>query len=251
MSIITQTLLFYLILCRSPLQRSSSAPAVPWHELNAFQPNLLTQSSDPSSQPSCSPKSAVLPRVPSAPAGLGQDVVDVQKNWSQKSESLSQAISNESQAAAAHKYEKVETGSSDTSTNHPEGTEVSMTTDDDDDVESEDDDPRELNTFKKFARACDSVAPSMIEKFRATSGHSLDVHEIDEFSEKAPGTPQAPETPRQIGESQGTVSEVQNQLVFKIDTMASATIINSEIGEATFHIRICSQSVCWGSKSDH
>jgi len=154
-------------------------------------------------------------------------VQDDVKNWSQKSEPLSKAISTESQAATVHKSEKIETGSSNTNRNHPEETEVSMVTDNDDndDMDPEDDiDPRAISTFKKFARACDSVAPSMIEKFRATSGHSLDVHEMEEFSEKASGTPQAPETPRQVGESQGTVSEVQNQPDFQTDTMVSATI---------------------------
>lgn len=194
-------------LCRPTLQRSSSAPAVPWHELNAFQPTLFSQCSDPSSQRSFCLNSAVLPRVPSAPSGLGQVGVDVQKNWSQGSEPLSKAISTESLAATLYNSEMIETGSSDTNTNHPVVTEVPMITDDDDDdVDSEDDiNPRELNAFKKFARACDSVAPSMIEKFRATSGQSLDVTEM-EFSEKASGPPQAPETPRQVGESQGTAS---------------------------------------------
>lgn len=215
---------------RPPLQRSSSAPAVPWHELNAFQPTSFSQSSDPSSQQNCSPNSALrLPRVPSAPAGLGQDVVDVQKNWTQKSEPLSKAISTESPAAAVHKSENIEIGSSGMNTNHPGESEVFNITEDDDDVDPEDDmNPVELNTFKKFARACDSVAPSMIEKFRASSGQSLDLHEMEELFEKASGTPQAPETPKQVGESQGIVSEVQNQLVFQVETMVSATINQSE-----------------------
>lgn len=200
-----KTLLFDVILCRPPLQRSPSAPTVPWHELNACQANLLSQSSDSSSQQSCSPKLA-LPRVPSAPAALGHDVVDVQRNWSQKSEPLSQETSTEAQAmapTAVYKSEKIEAGSS--GTNPPEETEVSMITDDSDEEDSENEDPKELSTFKKFARACDSVAPSMIEKFRASSGQSLDVIGIEAFSEKISGTPQAPETPRQVGESQGRV----------------------------------------------
>lgn len=174
------------------LQRSSSTPP----ELHAVQPTA--SSSQSGSQQSCSPRSAGLPRVPSAPAGLGQNLVEVQKNWLQKSEPLPQAISTESQA----KPEKVEIGSSDIHTIQPEETGVSMTTDDDDDDDDDNINPKGLSNFKKFARACDSVAPSMIEKFRASSGHSLDINEMEELFGQA-GTPQAPETPRQVGESQG------------------------------------------------
>lgn len=182
-----------------------------------FQIDVRPQSTDLVEQRSCFANTALLPVVPSAPSGFGQEVVDVQKNGLRKTISLSQVTSTEAQSAAAHKSEK--TGTEPSNTNSPWETEGSRITDDNEKVVSEGVNPREVTAEirKKFARACDSMAPSMMEKFKSatTSGRSLELHESEEiFAEKVSGTPQAPETPRQVGESQGKPLEAKNQHVF-------------------------------------
>ena len=218
-------------MCRIPQQKTSSAPVVPWHKSDAFQPEVLPQSSDPVEQKSCSTNTALLPVVSSAPSGVEQEVVDVQKNELQKRNSLSKITSIEAQRASAHKPEK--TGSKSSDIDQAQETEFSKIKDDDEEGESEDNNSRELTAEmrKRFARACDSMAPSMMEKFRAIqSGRPLDLHEIEEaFAEKASGTPQAPETPRQVGESQGTVSEVQSSMSLNFTRNCCAKRNQSEI----------------------
>lgn len=62
-------------------------------------------------------------------------------------------------------------------------------------------------TTSRFSRACDSMAPTMVQKFRAAISNSVEPSQENEYAqlmnEKVPGTPQGPETPRQVGECQG------------------------------------------------
>ncbi|KAG0579924.1 hypothetical protein KC19_4G135200 [Ceratodon purpureus] len=186
-----------------PLQRSSSAPVESWHKSDAFQSDVLPQSSDPVEQKNSSTNMVLLPVVPNSPSGVEQKALDDQKSGLKTTNSLLQVTSTEAQGAA----HEAKTGTDSSDTNHPQETEVSKITDDNEELESEGVNVRERTAEmrKRFARACDSMAPSMMEKFRAatTSGRSLELHEIEEMlGEKASGTPQAPETPRQVGESQ-------------------------------------------------
>ena len=210
-----QTLFFYLIMCRLLLQRTSNVSDVPWHKSDAFQPDVLLQSNDHVEQKSPSTNTALLSIVPDAPSGVEQKVEGVYKNGLQKSNSL-QVTSTKAQIGAAHKIDMPRIEYLDP--NHPKETKVSRITNDNEEVESEDVNSRErtMEMQKRFARACDSMAPSMMEKFKAatTSGRSLELQEIEEiFVEKASGTPQAPETPQQVGESQGMLSEVMSLII--------------------------------------
>lgn len=145
---------------RLPLQRVPSIKAAPKHNLNAPQEELLRQSIDPTEQ----------------------------------------ATYSDVKSTAAINSEEAESDPSDR--NSSRGFEDNKINGVNEEVDSglSSSQERTAEMRKRFARACDSMAPSMMEKFRAAAlpGHKLEVHENEEYlSEKSSGTPQAPETPRQ------------------------------------------------------
>nr|XP_024370794.1 uncharacterized protein LOC112280062 isoform X3 [Physcomitrium patens] len=147
-------------LTRLPLQRVPSIKAAPKHNLNAPQEELLRQSIDPTEQ----------------------------------------ATYSDVKSTAAINSEEAESDPSDR--NSSRGFEDNKINGVNEEVDSglSSSQERTAEMRKRFARACDSMAPSMMEKFRAAAlpGHKLEVHENEEYlSEKSSGTPQAPETPRQ------------------------------------------------------
>lgn len=146
----------------------------------------------------------------------------IQKDWSQNVPSTSGGFSEEAQVATIPKKE----GSGLPRRDSENETQVPMIADVPQEVECDDGEPQTAIFLmkNKFSRACDSMAPSMMEKFKAISsgtGQLLEVEKLqDSPPEKVIETAQAPETPRQEGESQG----ISLSLVRRIDMIKSNTL---------------------------
>lgn len=146
-----------------------------------------------------------LERAPSAPAEVGQEMQGIQKDWSQNVPSTSGGFFEEAQVASVPEIE----GNGLLRRVNENETQVSMIADVPQEVECDNGEPQTAIFLMrdKFSRACDSMAPSMMEKFKAISsgtGQPLEVEKLqDSPPEKVSETAQAPETPRQEGESQG------------------------------------------------
>ena len=201
---IVELMYFSYVVLKRGFGRPPQRPPV--HQENeTFHQDLLRQNSDPPSQQNLPVKVNPLQRAPSAPAEVWQELQGIQKNWSQNVPSTSSGIFEEAQVASIPEIE----GNGLPGRVNENETQVSMYAYAPEEVDCDDEEPHttKFSMRDKFSRACDSMAPSMMEKFKGISSSTDQPLEVEKLQdsplEKIFETAQAPETPRQEGESQG------------------------------------------------
>ena len=174
-------------------------------EIETFHQDLLWQINDPLSQQNLLAKVNPLQRAPSAPTVVWQEMQRIQKNWLQNVPSTSSGNFEEAEVASIHELE----GNGLLRRVNKKETQVSMIADVPQEVDCDNGEPHTTKFLMrdKFSRACDSMAPSMMEKFKAISYGTRQPLEVEKLQDIPPRkvfeTAHAPETPRQEDESQG------------------------------------------------